>query len=245
MKRVIHALAVIMTFLLVPVSGAGSAEQYASLAPAPITRHTDQAGSAEAPVALEEDPFSGIRTSLKRCVKCHGETGHSTRAGRPSLTAHDPKYFVTSMQAYVDGGRSYKMMNKLVAKLDEATIEEMAVFFSMQEPRQTEIQGAGDINTGRRLSEDCESCHGENGNAQKTSVPTLAGQDTKYFIKAMNHYQNGTRQHEKMFESVEALSEQDIIDLATYFAAGQPQRRDLSKPQDNTEWIADHMTESE
>ncbi len=69
-------------------------------------------------------------------------------------------------------------------------------------------------------------------------MPTLAGQDAKYFIKAMKQYKDGKRQHEKMFEAVENLSEQDMVDLATYFAGEEPRRRDVRLPLKSTEWIA-------
>jgi len=36
---------------------------------------------------------------------------------------------------------------------------------------------------------------------------------------------------------VEALSEQDVIDLATYYAAEVPRRRDVRMPLNSTEWI--------
>ena len=68
-------------------------------------------------------------------------------------------------------------------------------------------------------------------------MPTLAGQDAKYFIKAMNHYKDGKRQHEKMFEAVDKLSEQNIIDLATYYAKMEPRARDVRAPLKSTEWI--------
>ena len=69
-------------------------------------------------------------------------------------------------------------------------------------------------------------------------MPTLAGQDAKYFIKAMKHYKDGKRQHKKMFEAVEELSEQDMTDLATYYAAREPRQRDVRAPLKSTEWIA-------
>jgi len=68
-------------------------------------------------------------------------------------------------------------------------------------------------------------------------MPTLAGQDAKYFIKAMTHYKDGTRNYQKMFEAVEGLSEQDVLDLATYYAAQEPRRRDVRMPLKSTEWI--------
>lgn len=184
-----------------------------------------------------DDPFLNIRSSMKKCVKCHGESGEASGSGMPSLTAQDPDYFVTSMMAYLDGGRSHKLMKRLVSNLDEASIREMGVFYAVQEPLQTETRGEGDINVGRRLAADCESCHGADGNAKNPNTPSLAGQDAKYFVKAMRHYKDGKRKHQKMFEAVENLSEQNMIDLASYYAAQIPRRRDVRMPLKSTEWI--------
>jgi cytochrome c553 len=186
---------------------------------------------------LGDDPFLGIRKSMKKCTKCHDETGNATGSGMPSLTAQDPEYFVTSMQAYVDGGRNHKMMKKLVGKLDEATIREMGVFYAVQEPLRTETQGEGDAEAGRRITEDCELCHGADGNASGKDMPTLAGQDARYFIKAMKAYKDGKRQHEDMFEVVKGLSEDNIQDLATFYAAQEPVQRDVRTPLNSAEWI--------
>ena len=155
----------------------------------------------------------------------------------PNLTAQDPEYFVTSMKAYIDGSRSHNLMKKLVGKLDEKTIKEMGVYYAVQEPLRTQTQGDGDASVGERIAEDCEGCHGEDGNSKKAKMPTLAGQDAKYFIKAMKHYKNGERQHHKMFEAVEQLSEQDMINLATYYAVQEPVKRNIRAPLKSTEWI--------
>ena len=210
---------------------------YASLAPVQIVASTDAAEATEQVAVADEDPFLSIRDSMRKCIKCHDESGNSSRSGLANLTAQHPEYFVTSMLAYVDGSRNHKLMKKLVSKLDEVTIRKMGVFYGVQEPLQSETQGEGDANVGRRLSEDCKSCHGGDGNAQKAKMPTLAGQDAKYFIKAMTHYKDGKRQHKKMFEAVELLSEQDMIDLATYYAMQEPVKRNVRAPLKSTEWI--------
>jgi len=218
-----------------------TAVYYASLTPAQVAQGAPAATTAEptgeqADIA-QDDPFLNIRPEMKKCVKCHGEFGEAAGSGMPSLTAQDPEYFVSAMMAYVDGGRSHSLMKKLAGSLDETTLNEMGVYYAVQEPRQTTTQGEGDINVGRRLSEPCESCHGVDGNAKNPSMPTLAGQDAKYFIKAMTHYKDGTRKHQKMFEAVADLSEQDMLDLATYYAAQEPRRRDVRMPLKSTEWI--------
>jgi cytochrome c553 len=53
----------------------------------------------------------------------------------------------------------------------------------------------------------------------------------------MKHYKDGKRKHQKMFEAVEALSEQDMIDLAAYYASEVPRRRDVRMPLNSAEWI--------
>lgn len=186
---------------------------------------------------MTADPYIDIRSSMRKCIKCHGETGNSKRSGMPSLTAQHPEYFITSMMAYVDGSRQHKLMGKLVGQLDETTIRQMANFYAVQEPVQTETLGDGDIESGRRLSQECASCHGDDGNATKASMPSLAGQDAKYFVKGMNHYKNGERQHKKMFDAVEQLSEQDTADLASYYAAQMPIRRNVQPQLSSKEWV--------
>lgn len=223
-----------------------SAVYYANLTPATPGKGIGSKESIETAKPLEaggqtaiaaDDPFFSIRDSMKRCIKCHGESGQAPGSGMPSLTAQDPEYFVTSMMAYLDGGRKHTLMKKLVGSLDEATIKEMGVFYAVQQPQKTETQGEGDINIGRRLAKECESCHGADGNAKNPSMPTLAGQDAKYFIKAMNHYKDGTRKHQIMFGAVAAIGEQEMIDLATYYAAQEPRRRDVRMPLNSSEWI--------
>lgn len=211
---------------------------YSSLDPVRLADSEAEGEQDETQDQADEDPFHDIREPMRRCVKCHGETGNASGRGMPSLVAQDPEYFVTSMMAYVDGSRSHNLMKRLVGNLDEETIKRMGLFYAVQEPLMTEVQGEGNADTGRRLSEACESCHGGDGNASSTSMPTLAGQDARYFIKAMQHYKDGRRQHQPMFEAVEALSEQEIIDMATYYAAEQPRRRDVRAPLKSTEWIA-------
>ena len=196
-----------------------------------------QAAISKPVEASEEDPFLGIRGSMKRCIKCHGEAGNSSGSGMPNLTAQNPEYFVTSMQAYVDGSRSHKMMGKLVGKLDPAVIQEMAVFYAVQEPARTETQGEGDAEAGGRMTEDCGLCHGADGNASGSDIPTLAGQDARYFLKAMKAYKDGKRQSEDMVALAEDFDEEDFKDMATFYAVQEPLKRDVRTPLKSSEWI--------
>ncbi|MEX2131738.1 MAG: c-type cytochrome [Pseudohongiellaceae bacterium] len=67
----------------------------------------------------------------------------------------------------------------------------------------------------------CASCHGPNGNSQIPENPKLAGQNAAYLIKQLNDYKSGARQNITMSAMVAGLSDQDILDIAAYYAAQQ------------------------
>jgi len=211
------------------------AAYYASLAPAqPLLTEEEP---TEAVDAHGGDPFAGIRSDMKKCVKCHGEDGNASGSGMPNLSAQAPEYFVTAMKAYVEGNREHKMMAKLVANLDEDTLDKMGVFYAVQEPARSETTGDGDTDLGRIASEPCASCHGDDGNASGAEMPTLAGQDARYFVKAMKAYQDGKRHHQQMFDAVGALSKADVNNLAAFYASQEPVRRNVHTPLTTIEWI--------
>jgi len=208
---------------------------YSTLAPArPVSMEDEPATAIDAGGG---DPFAGIRENLKKCTKCHGADGNSDASGMPNLTAQSPEYYVASMNSYIEGRRDHKLMTKLASGLDEATLNKMGVFYAVQEPARTETTGEGNADLGRELSGPCASCHGNDGNASGADMPTLAGQDARYFIKAMNAYQEGKRKHEKMFAAVENLNESEVADLATFYALQEPVRRNIRTPLTTGQWI--------
>jgi cytochrome c553 len=222
--------------LLKPESLLAVSAYYASLVPArpsPLEEEGVNAGT----VVSEGDPFADIRGDMKKCVRCHGEDGNSSASGMPNLSAQSTEYFVTSMKAYTDGGRDHKMMKRLVTGLDDSTLEKMGVFYAVQEPARTTTAGEGNSDRGRSLSEPCAGCHGGDGNTGSPDMPSLAGQDARYFIKAMQAYKTGKRQHQPMFDAVDSLGEQEVIDLAAFYAGQEPVRRNVRTPLTTGEWI--------
>lgn len=85
----------------------------------------------------------------------------------------------------------------------------------------------GDVENGRLLGFTCAGCHGiaELRNAYPNfRVPKIAGQNKTYLINALHAYRNGDRQHPTMVAQASSFSEQDIADLAAYFASRRPQQ---------------------
>lgn len=208
---------------------------YASLIPA---RPAEPEKEPEAiPETSEGDAFAGIRDSMKKCVKCHGAEGNASASGMPNLTAQSVDYFVASMKAYADGERDHKVMARLASGIDENSLSQMGVFYAVQDPVRTSTSGDGDATAGKDIAEPCSNCHGPDGNASGDDMPSLAGQDARYLVKATVAYQTGKRQHRKMFEAVELLNENDIENLAAFYAGQEPVRRNVRAPLSASEWI--------
>lgn len=65
----------------------------------------------------------------------------------------------------------------------------------------------------------CTACHGQEGNSTNPEWPNIAGQHPKYFIKQLNDMKNSAlRNAPTMNALVATLSDQDMDDLATYYA---------------------------
>ncbi len=77
----------------------------------------------------------------------------------------------------------------------------------------------GDAENGKALSVTCAACHGADGNSTIPTNPKLAGQYESYLVQALNDYKSKARDNAIMGGFAAALSDQDIRDLAAYFAS--------------------------
>ncbi len=82
------------------------------------------------------------------------------------------------------------------------------------------VQAGGDAARGQELAVDCADCHGDDGLGDE-DVPAIAGMDAADQLKELMAFKSGERvdEEEDMVDSVEDLSEQDMADLAAYFAS--------------------------
>ncbi|MEZ5589318.1 MAG: cytochrome c [Gammaproteobacteria bacterium] len=86
---------------------------------------------------------------------------------------------------------------------------------------------AADTQAGQAKAQICASCHGVNGISPIPNYPNLAGQNAAYISYALSLYRAQTRQGNQahiMYVQAAGLSDQDIADLATYFASLKPFR---------------------
>lgn len=81
---------------------------------------------------------------------------------------------------------------------------------------------AYDAEAGRQKAEPCAACHGPQGNSATPGVPSLAGQQPRYLILALYQFRAGRRRSEAMSPFAAPLADEDLGDLAAYFAAQAP-----------------------
>lgn len=83
-------------------------------------------------------------------------------------------------------------------------------------------QAEGDAEAGRNKNAMCQGCHGIVGfrtaYPEVYSVPMIGGQSAAYIVSALKAYRSGDRDNETMIAIAAGLSDQDIDDLAAYYA---------------------------
>ena len=65
----------------------------------------------------------------------------------------------------------------------------------------------------------CAVCHGPQGLSMQPNVPHLAGQPEIYLVEQLRNYRSGKRTHEVMGVIAKPLGNQDIDDLAQWYAS--------------------------
>jgi len=93
---------------------------------------------------------------------------------------------------------------------------------------------AGDAEAGKVQAAPCAACHGQDGaTGLDGTYPALAGQNERYLLRHLKMIQSGAREIPLMAGQLNGKSEQDLADLAAYYASlpgklGQAQGDDAS-----------------
>lgn len=117
--------------------------------------------------------------------------------------------------------RAFQVMDARMPKRSNAAIAAALIALGAagaamaQEPK-------GDAQAAKKKIAVCEGCHGIPGyrTAYPTvyHVPLLGGQQAGYLFKALQAYRSGERNHPSMRGIAASLSDQDMADLAAYYA---------------------------
>lgn len=91
------------------------------------------------------------------------------------------------------------------------------------------VFAAGNVDNGEKIANaECVACHGQAGNSSTPAFPKLAGLGDKYLLKQLRDIKNASasgdakkpkRQVNEMAGLLDAKTDQDLEDLAAYYAA--------------------------
>ena len=80
---------------------------------------------------------------------------------------------------------------------------------------------AGSAVEGQNKSAVCHACHGADGKSTLPIYPNLGGQQQNYLSKALHDFRDGSRKDPVMSTFAANLSDDDIEDIAAWYASQQ------------------------
>jgi cytochrome c553 len=89
-------------------------------------------------------------------------------------------------------------------------------------PETLALVRSGNATRGGQLAAGCGACHGSETAPAVAPYPGLAGQDAAYLYKQLRDFKDGTRSGTLMRSFASALSDQDMADIAAYYAVMPP-----------------------
>ncbi len=174
----------------------------------------------------EGDPIAG-KFDFDTCAGCHSVPGYTNVYPTyhvPRLGGQNPDYVINALKAYKAGERNHPTMKANADSLTDEQMLNIATYVSgfKSDPAERPALG-GRPEVGKKLSQTCAACHGEdgNGNPQMASAgyPRLAGQYADYLRQALSEYRSGARSNPIMASQVVWLTDQNIADLAAYYSS--------------------------
>ncbi len=206
---------------------------------------SEAAGSASAaPVAYVPNPAAGkslyelgdASRSIGACIGCHGSEGNSDVLIYPNLSNQHPEYIAKQLLNFKNNSRTNYAMNQFAGAMTEDDIADMAAYFkdptavANVTPRKVMPVAAitEEVIAGKAKAATCAACHGADGNSPVAIYPKLAGQSVGYIVKQLQEFKAGTRKDPVMAPMAAALSEQDMLEIASYFAAQKVAVADLA-----------------
>ena len=111
-------------------------------------------------------------------------------------------------------------MNKLLTTMFTLAVASVTSLTALTSQAQ-EVKG--DVKAGEKKIAMCIGCHGIQGYQASFpeiyKVPMISGQSAKYIVSALAAYKQGDRKHPTMRGIADSLSDQDMADVAAYYAA--------------------------
>jgi cytochrome c553 len=162
------------------------------------------------------------KTKFYACGGCHAIEGYHNAVPSfpvPRLGGQHPEVIVSALKSYANGERKHNSMEGNATGMSEQDLQDIAAYIAQDQRSGASTAVTGNAAAGKDKAAICGSCHGEDGNSTITSNPRLAGQHQGYLMKALTDYKSGARKNAIMTGMVQSLSEEDIKDIAAFYAS--------------------------
>jgi cytochrome c553 len=169
----------------------------------------------------DADPEHGRKLAYT-CYGCHGIPNYKNvypTYSVPKLEGQHAEYLAIALQAYRSGERSHGTMHSQAATLSDQDMQDIGAFLAGKSLQ------AGAKPVGKppqKAQELCVACHGPEGVGITPQYPSLAGQHADYLERALRDYRDGGRKNPVMGGFVAQLTDEDIEELAEYYARQNP-----------------------
>jgi len=175
------------------------------------------------------DVRAGKAFAERECKGCHGLDGRGAAQAIPHLAAQRERYLLAALKAYREGKRTHAALKDVAQQMSEADARNVAAYYAGLPPAATtpgkEARFFSPYENGKALAASCAKCHGEDGNSRTRGIPSLAGQQPRYFVLAIQEYLNAERKKAPMHSMLPGLTKLDMESLALYFASQTPAQR--------------------
>lgn len=217
-----------------------SPERYRELAFGQVAPDPEETTGASEHLA---ELVQAIGPIFDECARCHGRDGDGRGAGAfPKLSMQSEDYLAAALRAYAAGERRSGIMQPMAAGLTDEQIAALARYYAETEraplgaggdrqPPDPGAMAAGAEIAARGIPEEgvpaCLVCHGP-GEPRNPLFPRLSGQYADYIALQLRLFAAGTRggtpYAEIMRLVASRLTEEQMDDVAAYFASIQPRR---------------------
>ena len=187
--------------------------------------------------ALAQGDVESGKAKSVTCAACHGTDGNSAIPMNPKLAGQHENYLVKQLTEFKlasqtggQEGRNNAVMNGMSAALSEQDIQDLAAYFSAQEPTKGEASEefvelgnklylGGDLDRGITA---CIACHGPRGNGTSLSgFPDISGQHAEYIASQLKMFRSGDRANSlngMMGDIAKRMTDKDIEAISSYVA---------------------------
>ena len=194
----------------------------------PAGAASKDAAPAPAKEAAKGDPAAGRKIAEAECKTCHGLDGKGVAPAIPHLAGQRENYLVAALQEYRSRKRTHAALREIATHLSDADARNIAAYYASLAPVGAAAgmaQPPTPYEQGKTVATQCAACHGDDGNGKTPGTPSLAGQQPRYLVVAINEYLNGERKTSPMHAKLRGMGKLDIENVALYFASQAPATR--------------------